>query len=299
MRSFVFSNLFFYLFFVLLFIGCEKEIDGPKEVVQKAIKAVSKGDYDELAEYATRDMVFLAQSVEAGIAIKSMNFNKVKIREIIDGNEAYVGFIYPDGETVKFELRNINDKWIIDVPKERISNDIDISDIFLYVENGDIILTTSSGIWSFYFRNISLKDKRFSHSGFLEKDGNEIYVISAGGNNGSQTYNDLDRIERVKLSDFIVDKERVGIFRAKTNKKKDFIPKSKEYLGMYFNYNFDLDDNESAYCTQFMERIFNETNSGIKLDRYYLEKYQRDVILVEELTKKEYFDEIIVINKKK
>jgi hypothetical protein len=280
--------------------GCKNIYENtPILTVKNAINNIKLKGYYNLNNYVTEDMLFYAKCLDAKEIVFGLDFKKAKYEEIIENEEALVGITLNNGKLIKLELRKMENVWKIDVKKERFNKEILLSDLCFIVKDGDLILSDDKSIQSFWMKNYEIKDRRFSNIGIIIKDKYGINVIGTYSSKGNIGYKSDVVIDVVNLSDFLSDKTSIGIYRVKGNKKNKVSYRAVKHYGLYNNGN-DFKDYEGVFCsTDFVETILKELKISVDLKKCYIEKYKKEVLLVEEFTRNEYFEEIVYLNVEK
>lgn len=130
----------------------------------------------------------------------------------------------------------------------------------LVLKNGDLLfLDQSIGNLSEAITAVTQTDKvtDYSHIALVEKTDQEIWVLHAAPENGS---------ERISLQDFLTyakkDSSTVVAYRIKPEIHFDAsraIQKAQQMLGKPYNYSYILTDT-AYYCSDFVYRAFEEDN---------------------------------------
>lgn len=130
----------------------------------------------------------------------------------------------------------------------------------LVLKNGDLLfLNQSIGNLSEAITAVTQTDKatNYSHIALVEKTEQEIWVLHAAPENGS---------ERISLQDFLTyakkDSSTVVAYRIKPEIHFDAsraIQKAQQMLGKPYNYSYILTDT-AYYCSDFVYRAFEEDN---------------------------------------
>ncbi len=123
-------------------------------------------------------------------------------------------------------------------------------------ENGDLLFVgNSTGNLSKSIDEVTqtTKGTNFSHIALIEKSGNEIWVLHAAPEKGS---------ERIRLKKFLKtqkkDGSQIDIYRIKKEFHPDFdraIQKAKSMLDKPYNFSYILSDT-AYYCSDFVYRSF-------------------------------------------
>ena len=124
----------------------------------------------------------------------------------------------------------------------------------IHLLTGDVVLRDSKGIFSSVFKNISQKEKKYSHVGFILKERDTIFVahyIDEGKSNGLklETWNDFVNANKCNS---------IGIYRFSLSKsqfsKLDQIIHSSLQTPLPFDDHFDLSTDNNYYCTEWISK---------------------------------------------
>jgi len=160
--------------------------------------------------------------------------------------------------------------------------------ILPYIKDGDIICRLGDRIWSMYFKELSPHDKRFSHLGIIRIRNNTASVINAEGlaNEGK------DSVNEVSLKEFLKTAQKIGVYRLIAIKGEVVSDTALEYIGLPFDWQFDMEDNSKLYCTELLYVILKKINSDIVLDRVFIKEIGKNIIPLDICSQSEYFTEI-------
>ena len=172
-------------------------------------------------------------------------------------------------------------------PEKRIKAET----ISKYMENGDIICRLGDRLWSLYFKDISITDKRFSHCGIVRIVNNKITVINAEG----RAIQGEDFVNEVDLDDFLKIAKAIGIYRINNHDGNLVSNTALEYKGRQFDWNWDLQDDSKIYCTELLYVILKKIAPEIELQTVYLKEIGKDIIPVEAFSNSPHFKEILYI----
>ena len=156
------------------------------------------------------------------------------------------------------------------------------------IEDGDIICRLGDRVWSQYFRDVSITDRRFSHMGILRVVNERITVIHAEGDTG----NGIDFVNEIPLEEFIEFARAIGIYRTKNVDGTQISNLAVEYLGVPFDWRFDMSDNSKLYCTELLYVILKRLAPEIELKTIYIGLLGRRIIPLEAISNSEYFYEV-------
>ena len=160
--------------------------------------------------------------------------------------------------------------------------------LFGIVREGDIICRLGDRLWSQLFKDVSVIDKRYSHMGIININNGLINVINAEGNTG----HGKDSVNEVTLDEFLKVARAVGIYRIKDIEGGQIANLAIEYIGIPFDWQFDLYDESKLYCTELLYVILRRIDQKLKLNTVYIKGLGKEIIPLESISQSEYFSEI-------
>lgn len=163
---------------------------------------------------------------------------------------------------------------------------------------GDFRVRRGNGLWSDFIRRKNPTDDRFSHIGILARgdDGNggegEFFVIHADCNAAGQ-----GSVRKEPLEAFLSDASRVGVFRPRdggnANPPDARVRRAEKFLGLPFDWKFDLDDASALYCTELVRLALGDGNAPARgVPAGMLEVGGRKILSVEAFTTAEISEEL-------
>ena len=161
-------------------------------------------------------------------------------------------------------------------------------ELYSFIEDGDIICRLANRFWSELFSNLSVTDKRFSHMGIIRIHNGIATVIHAEGSTGNGT----DYVSEVPLDEFLQVARRIGIYRINNSDAGKISQTAIDYVGIPFDWQFDMDDESKLYCTELLYVILKRIMPDIKLDTVHYKKSEKEIIPLEAVSNSEYFSEI-------
>jgi hypothetical protein len=165
--------------------------------------------------------------------------------------------------------------------------------ILPFLNDGDIICRLGDRIWSTFFKELSPKDKRFSHLGIVRIRNNIVSVINAEG----LTIEGKDNVNEVSLKDFLKSAQSIGIYRLRNIDGKIISDTALEYLGRPFDWQFDMEEDESLYCSELLYVILKKLDINIELNKTWLKEIGKNIIPLDVCSQSEYFIEVGYWNK--
>ncbi|NTV61543.1 MAG: hypothetical protein HGA77_09600 [Chlorobiaceae bacterium] len=122
--------------------------------------------------------------------------------------------------------------------------------------DGDLVFRYGNGFWSPYFRDASLKDKRFSHTGVITFRNRRPWVVHSDAHSLTGVGN--VRLER--LEDFLSDASDFAFFRLHVPQgmRERIAAVASSYLGRPFDPAFDAEDDSRLYCSELVMHAVNE-----------------------------------------
>jgi len=165
---------------------------------------------------------------------------------------------------------------------------IQVQDFVDYLNDGDIIARMSGKIWSPIFAEISPNDRRFSHIGIVRIRNDFVSVIHVEGiSNDRRGYT-----KEVPLREFSRAARTIGIYRAKNIDGYLISDAALNFLGLPFDWNFDMDDNTKLYCTELLYVVLKKLDPNIILNTIWLDILGRYILPIDIVSQSEYFLEI-------
>lgn len=164
----------------------------------------------------------------------------------------------------------------------------DFDSLFEIIEDGDIILRLGNRFWSQIFRDMSLEDRRFSHLGIIRVYNDQISVIHAEGTAAIGE----DFVREDTLEDFLKVARSIGIYRIKGLDGSKISNLALEYIGIPFDWQFDMQDNYKIYCTELLYLILKELKPEIELSTQYIKALGHYIIPIDAITNSNYFSKI-------
>jgi hypothetical protein len=122
----------------------------------------------------------------------------------------------------------------------------------------------------------------------------KITVVHAEGT----TMPGKDYVREEPLSDFISVATAVGIYRIKNLDGKLLSEIAPEYVGIPFDWQFDLDDQSKLYCTELLQIILQRVKPDLVLTRAKFGGFEKIVIPLEAVSNSEDFEEIYYLKNK-
>jgi len=161
-------------------------------------------------------------------------------------------------------------------------------EILSHIRDGDIICRLGDRIWSIYFKELSPNDKRFSHLGIIRIRDNTVSVINAEGLNDEGK----DFVNEISLNDFIKNAQKIGIYRLTAIEGETVSDTALEYIGVPFDWQFDMEDDSKLYCTELLYVIIKKLDLDIVLNKVFIKEIGRNIIPLDICSQSEYFTEI-------
>ena len=175
--------------------------------------------------------------------------------------------------------------------KEKSPPSFDMDLIYSVLENGDIICRRGNRYWSDIIADFSVNDKRFSHVGIIRiVDGVVAVIHSEGSSNHKYSH-----VKEQTLEIFLENATSVGIYRSDYAKGDQVTDIAVRYIGVPFDWDFDLYDHTKIYCTELIYIILNQIESSIKLKIIHDDKHGKDFIPIEAFSDSNYFYEVLFL----
>jgi hypothetical protein len=178
---------------------------------------------------------------------------------------------------------------LVRVVRVELQKKIYAKTISAYLKDGDIICRLGDRLWSYYFKDMSPVDKRFSHLGIIRINENKITVIHAEG----RAIEGKDFVNEVDLDEFLEIAKAIGIYRINDYDGKIVSSTAMEYIGYPFDWNFDLADENKIYCTELLYVVLQKIAPEIELRRIFQKELKKEIIPLEACSNSDYFTEIL------
>ena len=159
------------------------------------------------------------------------------------------------------------------------------------VEDGDIICRLGGRFWSLMFRDASSLDRRYSHMGIIRIYDDRITVVHAEGDTG----HGRDGVNEVPLEDFVTVARAIGIYRAKNINREEISTAALDYLGIPFDWKFDMSDESEIYCTELLYIILKRIAPETELHTVFVKEVGKEVIPLEAVSNSPDFIEVYYI----
>jgi len=159
------------------------------------------------------------------------------------------------------------------------------------LKDGDIICRLGDRFWSQIFKDFSIDDKRFSHIGIIRINNNRITVIHAEGT----TKPGKDFVKEELLDDFLKVAITIGIYRMIDLDENKISSTAMEYIGVPFDWKFDMGDASELYCTELLYIILKQLLPTFEFNTTYIKELGKDIIPIDSISNSEHFSEIYFI----
>ncbi len=160
--------------------------------------------------------------------------------------------------------------------------------ILPYMKDGDIICRLGDRVWSMYFKELSPNDKRFSHLGIVRIRSDVVSVINAEGLANERK----DFVNEVSLNDFLKCAQKIGIYRLKNIEGEMVSDTALDYVGVPFDWQFDMEDDSKLYCSELLYVLLKNVNPDIVLNKAFIKEIGKNIIPLDVCSQTEYFTEI-------
>jgi hypothetical protein len=160
-----------------------------------------------------------------------------------------------------------------------------------YLQNGDIICRLGDRLWSLYFKDLSPEDKRYSHLGIVRINGGHITVINAEGTR----WEGKDYVNETLLQDFISVAKIIGIYRLENVSGNAITEEALRFIGVPFDWNFDMEDSDKLYCTELLYAILKNIDTDVKLRTVFQKELRENIIPLESISNSPDFMEVICL----
>jgi len=156
------------------------------------------------------------------------------------------------------------------------------------LRDGDIICRLGDRLWSQFFMDVSSTDRRYSHLGIVRVADGRATVIHSEGTAAPGE----DVVKEESVGDFVQVARAVGVYRAKGLDGGLVSKTAAEYIGVPFDWRFDMEDQSQLYCTELLYAILKRIGPEIELATVRVGALNKNVIPLEAVSGSDYFDEI-------
>jgi hypothetical protein len=163
-----------------------------------------------------------------------------------------------------------------------------VEEIPAVIQDGDVICRLGDRFWSQLFKNVSPLDRRFSHTGIARVQGGRVTVIHAEGDTGQGR----DFVQEEALGDFLKIARAVGIYRFNNGDGALMAFLAMEYIGIPFDWQFDLNDGSSLYCTELIDAVLSRLPDQKRLEPVFFKEAGKEIIPLESVSRSEFFTEV-------
>lgn len=122
--------------------------------------------------------------------------------------------------------------------------------------DGDLVFRFGTGFWSPYFRDASLMDKRFSHTGVIVFRYGRPWVVHSD----AHSLTGVGKVRMERLETFLAEAYDYAFFRLDVpwHTRSEIAAVAVSYLGRPFDPSFDAEDTSSLYCSELVMHAVNE-----------------------------------------
>jgi hypothetical protein len=163
-----------------------------------------------------------------------------------------------------------------------------LDSFFEIAKDGDIICRLGDRLWSQAFKDLSAFDKRYSHMGIIRINNDQITVIHSEGT--AKTGKDV--VKEVAIESFIKNALVIGIYRLKNLDGSQISSIAKEYLGVPFDWQFDMEDGSKIYCTELLYLVLRRLAPTLKLNTVFIKEIEKEIIPLDSISSSEHFSEV-------
>lgn len=123
------------------------------------------------------------------------------------------------------------------------------------LNSGDIVCRYGHGLWSQLFRDVSSKDKRFSHVGIVVIESGYPFVVHASADD----YSGRGQVDKEPFSIFVSNATDFAVYRVKGHDDigHQIASNALTYIGKPFDIRFDLKTTNEVYCSQLVRLCVN------------------------------------------
>ncbi|MDR0638776.1 MAG: hypothetical protein LBG27_07750 [Spirochaetaceae bacterium] len=154
------------------------------------------------------------------------------------------------------------------------------------VRDGDVICRLGDRSWSRWFKNVSPRDRRFSHAGIARIRNGRVTVIHAEG------WRDSDFVREEALEDFLEIARAAGVYRLNTDDGDLMAILAAEYTGVPFDWRFDREDSTALYCTELIDVVLSRLPAPRRLEAVFFKGAGKEIIPLESISRSKLFTEV-------
>ena len=184
-----------------------------------------------------------------------------------------------------------DDLGIKSADEKRASNLAIITAARQTIQDGDLILRTGTDFSSEQIKQLSKKDKTYSHGGIAFHDGDDIYVYHVV----SDYYHVKDKVRKEKLDSFCNPAQNLGFAVARYTMDSAEINVFHNYLDeqyqkkIPFDMSFDLRSDDSMYCSEMIKKgLILATKNRIQLENEKFEDRSKFKLITQHLKMKQH-----------
>ena len=178
--------------------------------------------------------------------------------------------------------------FILKIKNRQDQHHFDINIPICILKDGDIIFRRGETFISDTIADLSVYDKRFSHVGIIRKIDTLVSVIHAEGSSNPKD----SIVKEESLNSFWMNAKSVGIYRVNELDGHNISTLATEFLGLPFDWNFDLNDDTQLYCTELVYIIIRSINPEMTLSTVWVDEVNRFVIPIDAISLSGFFAEI-------
>jgi hypothetical protein len=166
----------------------------------------------------------------------------------------------------------------------------DVGPLLGVIKDGDVVCRLGDRLWSRMFMDVSVADRRYSHLGVARVADGRVTVIHAEG--AAEPGRGGDKVKEDPLEDFVRIARAVGVYRAKGLDGGLVSAAAADYLGVPFDWRFDMDDESRLYCTELLYVVFRRLAPEWELATVHVGTLNKRVIPPDAVSGSERFEEV-------
>jgi uncharacterized protein YycO len=156
------------------------------------------------------------------------------------------------------------------------------------LNDGDIICRLGNRPWSYFFRELSPIEKKFSHLGIVRIRDGVMSVINAEG----LAIEGKDFVNEVSLKEFLKIAKSTGIYRLQNIQGEKISDTALEYKGRPFDWQFDMEEDDKLYCSELLYAVLKKLDSNMALHTVWAKEIEKNIIPLDVCSQTEYFLEV-------
>jgi hypothetical protein len=124
--------------------------------------------------------------------------------------------------------------------------------------------------------------------GIIHINNEKITVIHSEGT----TEIGKDVVKEETIDDFIKIARTIGIYRVKNADGSQISNMVKDYIGVPFDWHYDIEDGSKIYCTELLYLVLKRLAPTVKLNTIFIKEIGKEIIPLDSISRSEHFSEV-------